>query len=55
MAGIIRAGRQGVVNLSRWRGQEAVVRFAVWNREYDRDGMDYYNTWAYMDEMRLQP
>jgi len=43
------------VDLSRWRGLEVVLRFAVWNREYDGNGMDYYNTWAYLDEVLVEP
>jgi len=47
--------QRGVVDLSRWRGQEVSLRFAVWNREYDGNGMDYYNTWAYLDQVRVEP
>jgi len=47
--------QRGDVDLSRWRGQEVVLRFAVWNREYDSNGMDYYNTWAYLDEVQVEP
>jgi hypothetical protein len=47
--------RWGEVELSPWRGQAVVVRFAAWNREYDGNGLDYYNTWAYLDQVVVEP
>ena len=47
--------QQAVVDLSPWRGQEVVVRFAVWNRDYEGDGVDFFNTWAYLDEVEVRP
>jgi len=47
--------RRAEVDLNPWRGQEVVLRFAVWNREYDGNGVDYYNTWAYLDEVKVEP
>jgi hypothetical protein len=47
--------QQAEVDLSRWRGQAVVVRFAAWNREYDGNGVDYYNTWAYLDQVEVEP
>ena len=47
--------KSGVVDLGPWRGQEIVIRFAVWNRDYEGDGVDYYNTWTYLDEVHVAP
>jgi hypothetical protein len=46
--------RAGEVDLSRWRGQTVTVRFANWNGYTPGAGADLYNTWTYLDEVRVQ-
>ena len=48
--------RRREVDLSSWRGQTVMVRFANWN-SYQRDAPapDILNTWTYLDEVQLQP
>ena len=43
------------LDLSAFRGQTVTVRIAVWNREYDGNGQDYFNTWAYIDDVTVSP
>jgi hypothetical protein len=45
--------QQERVSLAAYRGQTVRLRFAVWNREYDGNGRDYYNTWAYVDHVMI--
>lgn len=47
--------QEAEVDLSRWRGKDVVLRFTVWNREYDGNGTDYYNTWGFIDSVLVQP
>jgi len=37
------------LDVSEWKGQEVEIRFEVWTRW---DG--YYNTWAYLDDVRVE-
>jgi len=49
--------RQGMVDLTPWRGQAVSVRFAVWNDEfnYGRQSKGSYNTWVYVDDVVVNP
>ena len=47
--------QEASVSLAEYRGRTVRIRFAVWNREYDGNGLDYYNTWAYVDNVSLVP
>jgi subtilisin family serine protease len=47
----------GTVDLTPWRGQVVTVRFAVWNDEfnYGKQSVGAYNTWAYVDDVVVNP
>ena len=47
--------RRAEVGLSRWRGQTVTVRFANWNGYSGEPGAELYNTWTYLDEVRVEP
>lgn len=44
-----RGWRQETLDLSVYRGKTIALRFEVWNR-----GHEWYNTWAYIDDISLQ-
>lgn len=47
--------QQAEMDLTAHRGKTITLRFAVWNREYDSspDGLDLFNTWAYVDKIQI--
>jgi hypothetical protein len=47
--------RRGEVNLSPWRGQTVMARFANWNGYSQGPGAGLYNTWTYLDEVQVEP
>lgn len=47
--------RPGEVDLTPYRGEVVRLRFANWNRTYEAGGMDFYNTWTYLDQVEVKP
>jgi hypothetical protein len=47
--------QRGEVDLTPWRGQTVMLRFADWNGYSGKPGSELYNTWTYLDEVRVEP
>ena len=47
--------RQGKLDMSQWRGQPVIVRFANWNGYSCEPGAELYNAWNYLDEAQVEP
>ncbi len=45
--------KDGTCSLAPYAGQTIQIRFACYSREYDYE-MGFYNTWAYVDDIRVQ-
>lgn len=45
--------KSATIDLTPYRGMTVNLRFANWNREYDGNGTDYFNTWTYLDDIHV--